>query len=222
MKLELNLARDAKNNGKGFYRCVNQKRKVKEGVPPLINIAGKLVTMDKEKTEVLNNFFATAFNGKPLFPPLLSGWTARWGLGSRLLPTLSEDQVHDHLRKLNVHKSMGPDEMHPRVLREFGRCSHSPRYLKSPGSQIKSQVIRKRETLSPSLKRVERRTLGTSDLSASPLCLGKVHGTDPPRSYAKAHGGQGGDSGQPARLHQGQVLPDQPSGLLGWSGSISE
>ena len=40
------------------------------------------------------------------------------------------------------------------------------------------------------------------------------HGTDPPRSYAKAHGGQGGDLRQPAWLHQGQVLPDQPNGLL--------
>ncbi|KFQ55227.1 hypothetical protein N334_12489, partial [Pelecanus crispus] len=29
-------------------------------------------------------------------------------------PTVREDQVRDHLRNLNVHKSMGPDEMHPR------------------------------------------------------------------------------------------------------------
>ena len=33
--LELNLARDAKNNKKGFYRYVKQKRKLKETVPPL-------------------------------------------------------------------------------------------------------------------------------------------------------------------------------------------
>jgi len=30
LKMELELARDAKNNKKGFYRYVNQKRKVKE------------------------------------------------------------------------------------------------------------------------------------------------------------------------------------------------
>jgi len=40
------------------------------------------------------------------------------------------------------------------------------------------------------------------------------YGTDPPRRYAKAHGGQGGDLRQPAWLHQGRVLPDQPSGFL--------
>ena len=33
-QLELNLARDAKNNKKGFYRYVSQKRKVKKSVPP--------------------------------------------------------------------------------------------------------------------------------------------------------------------------------------------
>jgi len=32
--LELNLARVAKNNKKGFYSCVSQKRNVKESVPP--------------------------------------------------------------------------------------------------------------------------------------------------------------------------------------------
>ncbi|KFQ34760.1 hypothetical protein N332_02199, partial [Mesitornis unicolor] len=34
-------------------------------------------------------------------------------------PTLSEDQVQDHLKNLKVHKSMGPDGIHLQVLREL-------------------------------------------------------------------------------------------------------
>ncbi|KFO10375.1 hypothetical protein N312_11913, partial [Balearica regulorum gibbericeps] len=34
-------------------------------------------------------------------------------------PTAGADQVQEYLRNLKVHKSMGPDEMHPWVLREL-------------------------------------------------------------------------------------------------------
>jgi len=50
------LARDAKNNKKGFYRYVKQKRKVKESVPPLMSKKGNLVPTDEENAEVLNKF----------------------------------------------------------------------------------------------------------------------------------------------------------------------
>lgn len=38
---------------------------------------------------------------------------------SKVLPTPSKDQVHEHLRSLNVCKSVGLIEMPPRALREL-------------------------------------------------------------------------------------------------------
>ena len=39
-QMELKLARDVKNNTKGFYRYMGRRRQAKESVPPLINEDG--------------------------------------------------------------------------------------------------------------------------------------------------------------------------------------
>ena len=75
-QLELNLAREAKNNKKFFYRYVSRKKKVKESVPWLMSETGTLVTADEEKAEILNNVFCLSLHWQPLSSPLLSRWMA--------------------------------------------------------------------------------------------------------------------------------------------------
>ncbi|GAB0207675.1 mitochondrial enolase superfamily member 1 [Grus japonensis] len=56
--VELNLSRDVKDKKKGFHKYIEDKRKTRENVSPLLNEMGYLMTQDMEKAEVLNAFSA--------------------------------------------------------------------------------------------------------------------------------------------------------------------
>ncbi|GAB0205472.1 mitochondrial enolase superfamily member 1 [Grus japonensis] len=115
--IEISLARDVKDNKKSFYRYASDKRRMRENVGPLRNETGDLVTQDMEKAEVLNDFFASVFTGKCLSHTAQVTEGRDWENAEP--PTVGEDQVQEYLRNLKVHKSMGPEELHPRVLREL-------------------------------------------------------------------------------------------------------
>ncbi|GAB0185333.1 mitochondrial enolase superfamily member 1 [Grus japonensis] len=115
--VEINLARDFKDNKKSFYRYASDKKRTRENVGPLWNETGDLFAPDMEKAEVLNDFFASVFTGKCLSHTAQVTEGRDWENAEP--PTVGKDQVREYLRNLKVHKSMGPDEMHPPVLREL-------------------------------------------------------------------------------------------------------
>lgn len=59
--LESNLVRHMKCNNKGFYKCLNSKRKTRENVGPLLSRPWDLVAKDIENTKVASAFFALVF-----------------------------------------------------------------------------------------------------------------------------------------------------------------
>ncbi|PKU34767.1 rna-directed dna polymerase from mobile element jockey-like [Limosa lapponica baueri] len=90
-------------------------------------------------------------------------------------PTVGEDQVRDHLRNLKVHKSMGPHEIHPQVLRELADEVAMPLSIIFEKSWQSDEVPTdwKRGNIPPIFKKGKRKTQGTTGSSLTSV-TGKI------------------------------------------------
>jgi len=63
-QLELRLATVLRDNKKYVYKYINNKKRAKESLHPLLDARGNIANKDEEKAEVLNAYFASVFNSQ--------------------------------------------------------------------------------------------------------------------------------------------------------------
>ena len=99
---------EAKSNPKSFWKYVRSKSQVKSGIGDLKDNMGHTVSDDKSKADVLNNFFASVFS-----------------IENGQLPSFDEEidngicDVAVTVCKVRDLLKSGPDEIHPRFLKEL-------------------------------------------------------------------------------------------------------
>ena len=124
-KFERKLARNIRNNVKSFWKYVNSKKKNKSKVNDLKDANGVFVSEDDKKAEVLNFQYAQTFTvedtddmptfqNRPLFTDALTDII------------ITEEDVLLLLLALRIDKSAGPDQIHPRILKEIAHQIAKP------------------------------------------------------------------------------------------------
>jgi hypothetical protein len=117
------IAKSVKSNPKKFWAYAQSKSKSKIGISDLYKDGTKLTSTDTEKAEVLSDFFVSVFTNEDTENmPAIESQT------DKVLECIkiSEEMVKIKLDKLNTCKSPGPDQLHPRILKELSDILAKP------------------------------------------------------------------------------------------------
>ena len=110
------LCEDIKVNPKHFWSYVRSKTKLKDTVMRLRKRNGMLTENDKETADEFNCGFQSVFVKENMgqLPDLDFEFNGTFLENVEV----SEDEVKNLLKNTNPNKSMGPDDIHPRILKE--------------------------------------------------------------------------------------------------------
>ena len=93
---EKETANEAKTNPKKFLQYVNRRTKTTSGIADLETPNNTHTSKDKEKAEILDNFFTSVFTKEKLGD----------------IPTMQNKTVNEELKQLNPAKSSDPGNLH--------------------------------------------------------------------------------------------------------------
>ena len=113
---ESRLVSELKTNSKAFWRYANSRLKTKSGIGDLRDSNGEMVSGAEAKAQVLNSFFASVFTHESSAD--VPGLHRRAVTVELSDVVVTAGAVEQKLRALRVASSPGPDDIHPRVLKE--------------------------------------------------------------------------------------------------------
>ncbi|CAM4380368.1 unnamed protein product [Caretta caretta] len=122
-QVELALAKGIKTNSKSFYSHINKKKTKKEEVGQLNTEDGVEVKDNLGMAQYLNKYFASVFNKAN--EDLRDNGSMTNG-NEDMEVDMSISEVEAKLEQLNGTKSGGPDNLHPRILKELAHEIASP------------------------------------------------------------------------------------------------
>ena len=120
---ESQLVTDLKVNPKAFWKYSNSRLKTKPVIGDLRCSSGSLARKDEVKASILNTFFGSIFTQERLTDMPILGDRSTFQLSDI---HITPRDVESKLQALNPSSAPGPDEIHPRVLREARRALGVP------------------------------------------------------------------------------------------------
>ena len=126
--MEMDIAKNVKENPKKFWQYANSKRKTKTGISELKyqkeDGSEGITEGDKQKAEVLANFFSSVFTQEPDGDiPNIENVEISHPFQDK---EISEEEVLKIMKDLKPNKSAGPDELHPKSLLEMKETLSKP------------------------------------------------------------------------------------------------
>ena len=118
---EKKIADMSKTDPKLFWKYVQEQTKTRQGIGILKGKDGKLYTDDKDRADILNDFFASVFTKEDdLNIPHLDESSRSQGISISDL-RVTPEEVEKKLKELNPAKAQGPDGIPPKVLKELSK-----------------------------------------------------------------------------------------------------
>ena len=157
---EIKISHEAKTNPKLFFSYISSKKNVRCNVGPLLNDQNESVSDDKNMASVLNATFSKVFTKEndrvlPTMPNIFQGCEEE----KLTISEIETQEVLNHLQKININKSAGPDEISPRILKECGPQLVNPITLLFNKSLSQSKIPQswKKANVTPIFKKGDRK-----------------------------------------------------------------